>query len=169
MATIGYTSIGASTEGAGTANGTNNPAGLLITMPTAGLVSKITARVLTMISGIPAGSGSSTAKIYAGSAGSLGSLVATSASNTFNGTETWVDFTFSSPVSVTATTYWIEFSGLGGGGPGSAYGNIKYDTGGGSNTGYSKSDLGVPTYNTKQYSLYATYTLPVPSGFLTFM
>lgn len=158
MATAGYTSIGANNEQVGTANGTNNPAGLLITMPVAGSISKITAYVNTTISGVPSGSGSTTCSIYAGTSGSLGSLLSSTNSNTFNGTAAFVDFTFASAYSASATTYWIEFTGLGGGGGGTAVGNIKYDTGGGANTSYLKNDVGTPAYGTNQYSLYATYT-----------
>lgn len=160
MATVGYTNIGASTYSAGTTSGGVNPAGLLITFPTAGIVSKITAYVATTVS-----SQSISCRIYSGSAGSLGTLIATTATSTVTTSFGFVDFTFAIPLNVTATTYWIEFIGFGGGGPGTAVGQIKFDTGGATNSGYAKSDLQVPAYNTSQYSIYATYTLPPPANF----
>lgn len=165
MATVGYTTQGANTQQAGTANGTVNPAGLLITMPIAGSITKISACVFTSISGVPSGSGSIVCKIYAGTAGALGSVLATTNVSTVTGTTAFIDFIFASAFSASATTYWLEFQGLGGNGPGTAVGNIKYDTGGASNTGYSKSDVQVPVYDTNQYSIYATYTPAATEGF----
>lgn len=165
MATVGYTSIGANDFGAGTASGTNNPAGLLVTMPVAGNITKITAYVFTVISGVPLGSGSIPCRIYAGTAGAVGALQATTNTSTVNGTAAWVDFTFAAPFSAAATTYWLQFDGLGGNGFGTAIGVIKYDTGGAANTGYDRLDNGTPQYETNQYSIYATYTPTITDSF----
>lgn len=151
--TAGYSSIGASTYQAGTATGNANPSGLLVTFASAGSVTKITAYVAENIS-----SGSLTAKIYNGTAGSLGSLISTTNAATVTTSFAWVDFTFASPVAVTAQTYWIEFSGDGGAGPGTNVASQKYDGGGAANTGYQKNDGGTPVYDSNQYSMYATYT-----------
>jgi GH18 family chitinase len=155
--TVGYTSIGANTFQAGTANGVNNPVGLLVTMPASGSITKITANVFTSISGVPSGSGSIVARIYSGTAGARGSLLATTNASTVNGTAAWIDFTFASAFAASATNYWLQFDGLGGNGPGTAVANIKYDTGGATNTGYDLLDNGTPQYETNQYSMYATY------------
>lgn len=154
MPTVGYTNIGANDFAAGSASGTNNPTGLLITMPETGKINKITAYVATTIS-----SKSIVCKIYAGTAGALGSLLATTAASTVTTSFQWLDFTFNSFYSASATTYWLEFNGYGGDGPGTAVGHIKYDNGGAANTGYDKSDIGTPQYETNQYSIYATYDL----------
>lgn len=156
MATAGYTSIGVNTETCGSGSGVNNPVGLLITMPEAGSISMITARV-----NMTSTTKSIFCRLYDGSAGALGALQATSNSTSVTSAEAWYDFIIASPFNASATTYWIEFLGYGGDGPGTTLGQIKYDTGGGANTGYSKNDSGTPAYNTRQYSLYATYA---PSG-----
>lgn len=150
---IGYTSIGANTEKAGGSSSAQNPTGLLITIPSSGTISKITAYV-----DVNTSNADITASLYTGSAGSRGTLVTTT--NTTNVTTSfgWYDFTFSSPVAVTAGTYWIQWDSYGGNGPGTPFGNIKYDTGGDTNTSYLVSDVNVPQYNTKQYSLYTTFT-----------
>lgn len=162
MATAGYTTIGANTQSAGTQNFTNNPQGLLISFPSPATVSQISAYVaMTSSSRLIA------CKIYTGSAGSRGTLVATTNNSSVTNTFGWVDFPFASSPSVSATTYWIEFEGYGGDGPGSSTAQIKYDTGGATNTGLNQDDFGVPQYNTFQYSLYATYTSSgTSSGFV---
>lgn len=164
MATAGYTTIGATAGSTGTANGTNNPAGLLITMPESGSITKVTAYIDTVIAGVPLGSGTTVCKIYTGTAGAVSSLVATTNTNTFNGTAAWVDFTLASAFPAAATTYWLQQDGLGGGGPATATGRIYLDTGGAANTGYFRDDGGTPAYNTNQFSLYATYTPDTPTG-----
>lgn len=155
MALIGYQNIGANDFAAGSASGVQNPTGLLITMTESGSITKITAYVATTIT-----SKSITCRIYAGSAGSLGALQATTNTSTVTTTFQWLDFTFASAFSASATTYWLEFVGYGGDGPGTAVGHIKYDTGGAANSGYDKLDNGSPQYETNQYSIYATYTPP---------
>lgn len=162
MATAGYTSIGANTETAGTASTGPNPTGLLVTFPSVSTVSKITAYVRGTV-----GTTSTTCKLYAGSAGSRGALVSTSTSASVTTSFAWVDFVFSSPVAVSATTYWVQFDSAGGDGPGTNVDEIKYDTGGASNTSYSLDDFGVPGYGTRQYSMYATYTITLLAGVLT--
>jgi hypothetical protein len=152
-ATVGYATIGANTQNAGSASGTGNPTGLLVTMPTTGSITKITAYVA-----MTSTSKNLFARIYSGSAGSRGSLLATSNSTLVTSTFGWVDFTFATPYAASATTYWLEYSGYGGDGPGTSFAQIKYDTGGATNTGYDLSDIGVPQYETNRYSMYATYT-----------
>lgn len=161
-ATLGYTTIGSNTFQAGTINGTNNPVGLLITVPGSGTITKITAHVIESVS-----SGSLTAKIYSGSAGSRGALISTTNGATVTTTFGWVDFIFATPVSVSATTYWIEFSGDGGGGPGTNVASIKYDTGGAANSAYDVLDNSSVNYETNQYSIYATYTATPASTAVT--
>lgn len=159
-ATAGYTNIGASSFQAGTQNTTNNPTGLLITIPVGGgTVTDIQAYV-----GMGSGTGSSqniSCKLFNGSAGTVGSLVATTNASTVTTTFGWVTFTFSSGVALSAGTYWLEYEGFGGNGPGSSVGFIHYDTGGVTNTGYDRLDNGTPSFETNQYSIYADYT---PSG-----
>ncbi len=154
--TAGYTTIGASQYFTGS-SGNTNPPGLMITVAAGGSLTKITAYVANSVS-----SNSSNASIYAGSAGARGALIASTNLNTVTTSFGWVDFTFSSPVTVSATTYWIQFNGDGGNGPGGNVGEIAYDTGGAANTGYTLTDIGNPQYNTSQYSMYATYTPTAP-------
>ena len=150
--TLGYTTIGASEYQTGTP-GSQNPAGLMITVPSAGTISKISAHVRNNNSTVALA-----ARLYAGSAGSLGSLIATTQTSNVTTSYAWVDFTFATPQSVSATTYWIEFVGDGGNGPGGNLSFIHFDGGGASNTGFTKNDFGVPVYDGNQYSIYATYT-----------
>lgn len=150
--TAGYTTIGASTAGNGTTSDCNDN-GLLITIPSAGTMTKVTAYVANNLS-----TADGSATLYAGSAGSLGALIATTQTNSVTTSLAWVDFTFAVPQSVSATTYWIEFDGQCAGGPGTNVSAIRYDSGGASNTSYQKSDVNVPVYSTRQYSMYATYT-----------
>lgn len=150
MATVGYTTIGANT--AGGSSGANNFPGLMITMPIAGLISKITAYVANSTTSV-----NTTCKLYLGSAGALGALQATTTNSLVTTSFQWLDFTFASPFSAAATTYWLEFNCDGGNGPGGNIGNIKYDTGGVANTGYQRLDNTTPAYNSNQYSIYATY------------
>ena len=158
--TIGYSTIGASIQNAGSASGSNNPGGLLVTFPSAAQVTKLTAYVR-----MTSTTRSVTASIYAGSAGSRGALVKTSSASSVTSTPGWVDFTFATAANVTATTYWIQFDGYGGDGPGTSFAQINYDTGGASNTGYVVNDLGTPVYNTQKASIYATYTPSAASSF----
>lgn len=150
--TAGYTTIGASTAGNGTTNDCNDN-GLLITIPSAGTMTKITAYVSNNLS-----TTNGNATLYAGSAGSRGAFIANTQAGSVTTSFAWVDFTFAVPQAVSATTYWIEFSGQCGGGPGTNVSSIRYDTGGGSNTSYQENDVLVPVYSTRQYSMYATYT-----------
>lgn len=158
MATVGYQTIGANTYSAGTGNGRANPAGLLITMPTAGTITTITAHVA-----MSSTSKSLTCSVYLGSAGSLGALQATSNTAVVTSSFAWIDFTLGTPFVAAATTYWLEFSGYGGDGPGTTTGLLKYDTGGAANSGYDKLDNGIPNFEANQYSIYATYT-PAAGG-----
>jgi hypothetical protein len=152
MATTGYTTQGTLTYLTGYSGGMNDP-GLLITMPVSGSITKITAYVANTLS-----STSSVCKLYAGSAGARGSLLATTNTSTVTTSFQWLDFTFATPYSASATTYWLEFGGDGGNGPFGDIGQIKYNTGGGTNTSYALNDFAVPVYGTDQYSIYATYT-----------
>lgn len=160
MAIVGYNSIGALQFAAGSGNGTNNATGLLIIMPEAGSITKITAYVATTVTGK-----NIACRIYAGSAGSRGALLATTNTSAVTTSFQWLDFTFTSPYSASATTYWLQFDGYGGDGPGTAVGQIKYDTGGAANSGYDLLDNGIPQYETNQYSIYATYTPTATGGF----
>lgn len=150
--TFGYTSIGASEYSIGSSS-LYNPPGLLGTLPANGDISKITVHTVATV-----GDAGTTCILYAGSAGSRGSSLATTNSNSVGTSYSWVDFTFASPYSATADTYWLHFNGDGANGPGGNVDNIHYDSGGATNTGYTLDDLGEPTYNTNQYSIYATYT-----------
>lgn len=161
MATSGYTTIGANTDPTGTGNNVNWP-GAMITMTETGTITKITAYVANTVS-------SNTPKcvLYGGSAGARGSSILGS-TNTATVTTSFglVDFTFPSAFPAVATTYWLEFDGDGGNGPGGNVGQIKYDTGGPTNTSYLLSDVGSPQYDTKKYTVYATYTpTGSPTGF----
>lgn len=164
MATLGYTSIGVNQIGS--SSGSINPNGLLITVPSSGQITKITAYVAESIS-----SASLACALYSGSAGSRGSLITNTNSSTVTTTFAWVDFTFASAQNVTAQTYWLQFNGDGGGGPGTNIASIKYDTGGATNSGYDLLDNGTPQYETNQYSMYATFTpttgRPVATGRLS--
>lgn len=153
MATAGYTTIGTLTDLTGT-SGTINPVGAMITMPENGNITKLTAHVAdtTISTG-------ATCYVYAGSAGARGSsIIGVTIGATVTTSFQWLDFTFASPFPATNTTYWLQFNGDGGNGPGGDVGQIKYDVGGASNTSYNDSDLGVPIYGSNQYSFYATYT-----------
>lgn len=165
MALVGYQNIGANTFQAGTGIGVNNPTGLLITMPQAGSITKITAYVA-----MTSTTKSIVCRIYSGSAGSRGTLQATTNSSSVTSSFAWIDFTFASAFNAAATTYWLQFDGYGGDGPGTTIGEIKYDTGGATNSGYDLLDNGTPQYETNQYSIYATYDPSVASGFnITFV
>lgn len=157
MATFGYTTIGGSTYAAGSNNSTNPP-GLLITLDQVYDLEKITAHVKNTVS-----SSSQTCKLYAGSAGALGSLLATTNTASVTTTFAWVDFTFATPYNAASNTYWIEFFPDGNNGPGGNASQIHYDAGGGADTAYRKTDFGIPSYNTDQFSIYATGTV-VTSG-----
>lgn len=160
MATAGYTNIGASTANTGTGSGVANPVGLLITIPVLGNITKITGYV-----NMTTTTKNLTCSLYAGSSGSRGALQATSTATSVTSTPAWIDFTFASPFSASVTTYWLQFSGYGGDGPGTTIGQIAFDTGGAANTAYSVNDGGTPVFNTSQYSIYATYTPTVTDGF----
>jgi len=151
MAAIGYTTIGSSTKNCGTPTGVENEVGLLITIPAAGVISKITAYV-----NMTSGTENISCTIYSGSAGSLGSAISTTTSHSV-GTAAWVDFIFTDPVVVSPTTYWLQFFGWGGDGPGTAIAQIAYDSGGSTNSSYQRDDFDDPSYGTDQYSMYATY------------
>lgn len=154
--TFGYTSIGASTANAGTTGGVNNPTGLLGTLTEAGSISKITA-----YTSVTTGTSNIASKLFAGSAGSRGALIDTTNTTSNNTTPQWLDYTFASPYSGSATTYWLDYQGAGGGGPGTPVGRIAYDTGGGANTSYTTTDVGALVYGTDIFSIYATYTATV--------
>lgn len=150
MATAGYTTQGANTRNI--ANGSNqNNVGLLITLPTRGVVTsvsfygKYTTTVKTAL-----------VFIYSGSAGSRGSqLFASSSSNLASTSYTLENRTLAPTLS--AGTYWLEVN-IDSAGPGTGTGDLAYDTGGASNTSYILNDLGVPSYSTDQYSVFITYT-----------
>lgn len=149
--TTNYSTIGTNNSAVGTASNCNNP-GLLITMPVSGTITKFSAYVANS-TGTAAGNFS----LYAGSAGARGALITGSNTGSITTSFAWVDFTLASPYSAAAGTYWIQFNGQCGNGPGGNLSTIKSDTGGASNTGYSLSDIGAVVYNTNQYSMYATY------------
>lgn len=156
MATAGYTTQGGTTENTGFSGNTNWPGGM-ITMPSAGDITKITAYCSNTVSSF-----SPRCTIYAGSAGARSSSVIGATTTSSTGTSfALTDFNFSSVFGASATTYWLQFEGDGGNGPGGNVGQIKYDAGGAANTSYVLSDIGVPVYDSKQYTLYATYN---PAG-----
>lgn len=153
MATLGYTSIGVNQIGSSTSS--TNPNGLLITVPSSGTITKITAYVAENVS-----SASLSCGLYSGSAGSRGTLISSTNTSTVTTSFGWVDFTFASAQNVTAQTYWLQFNGDGGNGPGANIASIKYDTGGATNSGYDLLDNGTPNYETNRYSMYATFITP---------
>lgn len=156
MATVGYTTIGTLIDATGTSS-SNNPVGAMVTMTESGDMTKITGYVANTLS-----SSSSNCTIYTGGAGARNSsIVARTTFNTVTTTFGLVDFTFSSVFGVTAQTYWIQFNGDGGNGPGGDVGQIKYDIGGAANTSYNDNDFQIPVYGSNQYTLYATYN---PAG-----
>lgn len=152
MATVGYTTIGSAGTAGGSSGATNFPS-LMITMPIAGSITKITAYVSNDVN-----SGGTSCSLYTGSAGALGALQSSTNNSTVTTTPQWLDFTFASPFAASATTYWLQFNCDGGNGPGGNRGSVAYDTGGATNTGYQRLDNSIPSYNTLQYSIYATYT-----------
>lgn len=155
--TAGNTNIGANTYTMGS-NNFYNPPGVMITVTAAGSITKVSAYVRNTVS-----AQALSAALYAGSANSRGALIATTNTTSVGTTFGWVDFTFATPQSVSATTYWLHFNGTGGNGPGGNVSEMKYDTGGAANTGYILSDVGSPIYSTDNYSMYATYT-PTATG-----
>lgn len=161
MATAGYTTIGSNDYPLGSSS-FYNPPGAMITMPEIGTITKITGYVNNTNGAL-----SLTCGFYTGSAGSRSSLLQTTSGTSVNTTPSWFDFSLPVPYSASATTYWLQFNGTAGNGPGGEVSHIRYDTGGATDTGYTLSDIGTPQYNTNQYSLYATYTpnsVPDTSG-----
>lgn len=153
MATSGYTNIGASDQSAGTTTSGSNATGLKIVLTENATIQSISAYVkMNTISD------NSSCTIFADSGGVKGSLLVNSAPSSVSTSFGWVVFNFSSPYTASAGVYWLQFNSKGGGGPGTATGVIKYDTGGGTNTSYTLSDVGTATYSTQQFSIYATYT-----------
>lgn len=155
MATVGYTNIGANTGSGNTNFGPASP-GLLITMPEAGSITSITAYCRTNLSTM-----SLACRIYAGTAGARGAEQAVTNNANVTTSFGWVQFNFASPFAASATTYWLQWDGTGGSGPGTNVGEYRYDSGGAADSGYVLSDLFAPLYNSNQYSIYATYT---PAG-----
>lgn len=154
MATFGYTSQGAS-EAVVASVSLENPVGVLGTLS----VTAYTLDSMSFYARRTMADKSLSGQVYSGSAGSRGSSLYTTVSADITLLSmTWYTRNFSSPPSnVSANTYWLQANiAAEGGGTGSGF--IAYDTGGASNTGYVLNDLGVPTYNTNQYSIYATYT-----------
>lgn len=158
MSTAGYTTIGASTEQTGNSNNVNW-VGAMVTMPVVGDITKLTVSCANTISSF-----SARCVIYSGSVGSRGSSVIGRTNIALTTTSFGlVDFPFSSVFSASATTYWLEFDGDGGNGPGGNIGELNYDIGGPTNTSYILSDLGNPQYGSKQYTFYATYNSAISS------
>ncbi len=160
MATAGYTSIGASSVATGSTTA-QNPDGLLVTIPQSASIQKITVYTSNKQS-----TSSQTCNIYSGSAGSRNSSVlGTTQISSVTTTAQWIDFPFSPNFPASGQTYWLEYVGDGANGPGGDFGNIFYDTGGATNSGYIVNDIGAPQYNTNQFSMYATYTPNATGGF----
>lgn len=151
MATAGYTTQGATTvQVCTTVN--DDPIGLLITLPTSGVLTNASGYADYTTTPKPL-----SFQIYSGTAGNKGSLLySSSTSNTSSTSFTLEGRTFTSPL-LGAGTYWLQMN-ISSQGPGTGVGNATFDTGGASNTGYQLSDVGVPTYNTNQYGMYITYT-----------
>lgn len=148
--TAGYTSIGANDASIATLT-LNNPVGLKVTLPTDGTVTKVSVAVKYALF-----TSNVVARIYSDNAGERGTLLFTSDAGAIAGTSyAFLDLTFPSTVELSAGTYWIQIVDTG---SVSGTRSVAYDTGGASNSGYQLDDLGVPAYNTNQYSIFATYT-----------
>ena len=132
------------------------------TAPQAGSVLKLTGYV----SGLGAGSGSQPirAVIYADSAGSPGALLGTSNEVIISAGRAWgwVDFTFPSPVAISAGTVWMGYIG----GATNDLTQLRYDTlsgdlrYNGNPGGYAagpSNPFGSPVLSNKHYSLYGTF------------
>lgn len=144
----GYDTIGSNDYNTGGSSFINEP-GLLITT-SGGSCNSLFAYVRNTTT-----TNNRTMRLFEGSAGSRGSLVATTNSASVSTTYGWVEFTFASTQTLSAGTYWIQFDGDGDNGPGGNVSQIKYDTGGATDSGYTENDFQVPIYNTNQYSMYA--------------
>lgn len=146
----GYNVIGANTYTTGTSSFINPP-GLMITIPIASGITKFSAYVANTLS-----SDSINFSIYSGTPSVRGSLLTSSLPATVTTSFGWVDFSFASPFSVAAGTYWIQFNGDGGTGPGGNVSQIKYDPNTGlGGTSYFQGDAST-IYGKDQYSMYAT-------------
>jgi len=151
--TFGYTTQGASTYEF-VATTVDNPVGLLATLPTLAVPTSISYYARHTIN-----PKSIFGRIYAGSAGSRGTSLYTSVAADNASTSYTLETRAITARSLTATTYWLEAAGSPEG-PGTGVADIAYDTGGATDTGYTTDDVGVLTYNTNKYSIYATYCDP---------
>ncbi len=145
--TFGYSSVGSNVEDTG---GSPAKTGGYFQLTTAASVSKITAYI--------SGYGNAKCVIYSDSSGNPASPIGgTTAQMPVPTTASWVDFTFSTPVSLSAGNYWLVIiydSGL----------SWYYNTGGTSAWNFitysnePTSSFGTHTDRTDKISIYATYT-----------
>jgi glucose/arabinose dehydrogenase len=130
----------------------------------AGNVTKLTG----YISGLGFATGSQKVKtvIYANNGGAPGALLGASNEVTVAAGRAWgwVDFTFSTPVSVSAGTIWLGYIGSGTGDLTqmrylNQAGAVRWNTDAGGYADGPSNPFGTGTSSNKHYSLYATYTV----------
>lgn len=153
MATFGKTSIGASAQN----DGGNIQRGSRYRLFESGSVTKI-----SFYSNVPSGTAKVKCAIYADNAGSPGALKGvTNEVSVTNTVGQWNDYTFASPVSLTAGYYWLVFNNDGLSGLYHQYHGDSFTNGhayAGSTYPTFSDPFGTASYQNYDTSIYATYT-----------
>lgn len=158
--TIGRTTAGGSEYGL-VGETINNPAGRKVIFSTPVDIVRVSAHVRKTFADKV-----TRVRIYSDSAGARGTLLYTSTNTTITlSSYSWLDYTFSSAVSLSAGTYWFQLEGDEQG-PSTGNGFLAYDTTGGDS--YWVSDVGVPNYVAYDYSIHVDYDSSVNGLYLQY-